>query len=361
MGQKVNPNIFRLGINKKWKTEFFEKKSHELPLYTFKDLEIKSYVERFLETKGIIVHDYKQHYSNSTLNLYISYFVSPEFVINKKDATNKLMLVNASGNVRTVTTAKSVNTARKQNSRLPLFQVESPIEYYNVKKYLKIHPNILQRHSEKSVNFKEEFINLRIEGVLNNLYKVLSLFTTNRFNIIINFCCLNKNLSFLKKTQKKNFILLQKFKGTPFLKEGIELLFYSVYNSNSANLLAKFIAMQVRRVKRHKFFFSFLKQTLTILINSNFSKTKGIKIVIKGRLNGVPRAKHKIITIGDVPVQSISAIIDYAHLTTHNSNGSYGIKVWIVEKNIKSNKNVFTTKKNKVSKNKKRKIKKIRI
>ena len=26
MGQKVNPNIFRLGVNKKWKTDFFEKK-----------------------------------------------------------------------------------------------------------------------------------------------------------------------------------------------------------------------------------------------------------------------------------------------------------------------------------------------
>ena len=26
MGQKINPNIFRLGVNKKWRTEFFEKK-----------------------------------------------------------------------------------------------------------------------------------------------------------------------------------------------------------------------------------------------------------------------------------------------------------------------------------------------
>ena len=72
MGQKTNPNIFRLGVNKTWKTEFFEKKRNELPLYTFKDLEIKSYVERFLKNQGIFLHDYKQHYSNSTLNLYVS-------------------------------------------------------------------------------------------------------------------------------------------------------------------------------------------------------------------------------------------------------------------------------------------------
>ena len=47
MGQKTNPNIFRLGVNKKWKTEFFEKKSQELSNYTFKDLEIKSISKDF--------------------------------------------------------------------------------------------------------------------------------------------------------------------------------------------------------------------------------------------------------------------------------------------------------------------------
>lgn len=323
MGQKINPNIFRLGGNKKWKTEFFEKKSRELPLYIFKDLEIQGYIERFLETKKIIVHDYKQHYSNSTLNLYISYFVTPKLTINKKDVTNKMVLLNTSGSAQTV---KTCNTVSEKNLRSSLFQINSKREHYNIKKYLKVHHDVLQKHSFKSTNFK-------VEGVLNSLYKVLSLFTTNRFNIIIIFCCLNKNLSFLKKTQKKNFILFQKFKGTPFFKEGIELLFYVVYNSNSANLLAKFTATQVKKVKRHKFFLSFLKQTLTILVNSNFSKAKGIKIAIKGRLNGVPRAKHKIVTIGDVPVQSVSTIIDYAHLTIYNLNGSYGIKVWIVEKN----------------------------
>ena len=87
-----------------------------------------------------------------------------------------------------------------------------------------------------------------------------------------------------------------------------------------------------RKVKRHKFFLSFLKQTLTVLSSSNLSKVKGIKIIIKGRLNGVPRARHKIITIGDVPVQSVSALIDYAQTSAHNANGSYGIKVWVVEK-----------------------------
>nr|YP_010134121.1 ribosomal protein S3 [Tryblionella apiculata]QWM93611.1 ribosomal protein S3 [Tryblionella apiculata] len=335
MGQKTNPNIFRLGINKTWKTEFFEKKRHELSLYTFKDLEIKSYIERFLETHKILIHDYKQHYDNSTLYIYISYFVLPDFILNKK-LNNNIVLLNQSKEKKIV----SLNNVKNQNTiaclsknnlqyfdkfKLSSNSVNNP---YKIKSYIKENKTFLQSNNITS----NEILNLKIEGLLNNMFKVLSLFNKNNCNIVINFCCLNKNLTFLKNIQKKNFMLLQKFRGTPFLKEGRSLMFHVVYNRNSANMLAKFIAMQIKKVKRHKFFLSFLKQTLTVLLNSNLSKVRGVKIIVKGRLNGVPRAKHKIISVGDVPVQSLNVKMDYSQTTAHNSNGSYGIKVWIVEK-----------------------------
>ena len=272
MGQKINPNIFRVGVTKTWKTEFFEKKNKELPLYTFKDLEIKDYIERFLETQGIIMHDYKQHYSNSTFHFYVSYFVTSDFILNKiKNNSNRLLLINKEGN----------------------------------KKKVSLHVNICN---------------------------VLSLFTHQKFNIVMHFCCINKDLNFLKVAQKKNFVSLQKFRNTPFLKEGIELLFHVVCNQNSANLLVKFIGFQIQKIKRHKFFLAFLKKVLTTFMSSSVSQIKGVKIAVKGRLNGVPRAKHKILTIGDVPVLTIIEKVNYAQTTVHNSNGSYGIKVWVVEK-----------------------------
>jgi hypothetical protein len=154
----------------------------------------------------------------------------------------------------------------------------------------------------------------------------------NKWNIVINFSCTNKNLNFFKIYQKRNLILLQKFRRAPFFKEGIELLFHVTYNRNSAHLLAKFVSLQIKKIKRHKFYLSFLKKTLTVLLNSTLSKVQGIKIIVKGRLNGAPRAKHKIITIGDVPTQRINANIDYSQTTSHNVNGSYGVKVWVIEK-----------------------------
>ena len=102
MGQKINPIIFRLGVNKTWKTEFFEKKNHELPLYVFKDLEVRNYIERVLETYGIILHDYKQQYNGSTLNLYVSYFVTSDLVLDKKGTDEKLIVKNINGKEKVI-------------------------------------------------------------------------------------------------------------------------------------------------------------------------------------------------------------------------------------------------------------------
>jgi len=246
-----------------------------------------------------------------------------------------MYLANKSGDVKLVEKVNSIKNSKPVfNLQKDLFKTRVSTNYYKIRKYLNFHSNFLNLPVKIPVSTQNSLydLNLKVEGALNNLFKVLNLFTNSKFNIIINFSCLNKNLNFVKQIQIKNFVMLQKFKGAPFFKEGFELLFYTVHINNSANLLAKFIATQIKKVKRHKFFLSFLKQTLTILSSFSSSKIKGIKIMVTGRLNGVPRAKHKIITIGDVSIQSINEIIDYSQVTTHNSNGSYGIKVWIIEK-----------------------------
>ena len=347
MGQKLNPTIFRLGVNKTWKTEFFEKKNRELPLYVFKDLEIRNYIERVLEVNGILLHDYKQQYNNSTLNLYISYFVTPDFMLDKRKGGESLTLRNVMGSSRIVRKLASKSQLLPYSSSLAaqktgsfLYSSSKP---YKMKRYLRMNSHaqlvnrgslqpILETQNNKYLKKSPDVIGLQADGVFNQIFTVLSSFLGNQLNVTMNFCCVNKNVHFLKSNQEKTFISFQKFRSTPFLKEGIELLFNVAYNRNSANLLAKFIAFQFKKVKRHKFLLSFLKQTLTILSASSLSKIKGVKIIVKGRLNGVPRAKHKIILIGDVPVQTISAKLDYSQATAHNSNGSYGIKVWVVEK-----------------------------
>jgi ribosomal protein S3 len=344
MGQKLNPTIFRLGINKIWKTEFFEKKNRELPLYVFKDLEIRNYIERVFETKGIIVHDYKQHYNASTLNLYISYFITSDFVLNSQRSNEQLIIKNTGGDQNII--HKSLNKNHLpyevlENKMLNHLLLQRSSRFYKIKHYLNLNSSSSAQLSLKDLSRyqKNKYLDhlpkrqiTQLEGFLAQVFTVLNLFTGNQLNIVVNFCCINKNVQFLKSIQTPSFIYFQKFKNTPFFKEGIELLFNVTYNVNSANLLAKFIAFQFKKVKRHKLLLSFLKQILSVLTASSLSKIKGVKIIVKGRLNGVPRAKHKTITIGDVPTQAILAKLDYSQATAHNSNGSYGIKVWVVEK-----------------------------
>ena len=336
MGQKVNPIIFRLGVNKTWKTEFFEKKNRELPLYVFKDLEIRNYIERVLETYGIILHDYKQHYNGSVLNLYVSYFVGPDFIFNKKGVTETLMIKNKIGDKKIVKNSR--NYEKNQICSLPKdganYSLNDSSRLYKLKQYLNsTHCSgegnrLLQDMKPREPNESD----FKTYGIFDQIFEVLSLFSNDRLNMTLNFCCVNKDLYFLKFSKEKIFMSLQKFRNTPFFKEGIELLFNVAYSSNSANLLAKFIALQLKKIKRQKFFLSFLKQSLTVLSSSDQSKIKGVKIVVKGRLNGVPRAKQKIMVIGDVPTQSIAAKVDYSQATIHNSSGSYGIQVWVAEK-----------------------------
>ena len=351
MGQKTNPNILRLGITKNWKTEFFEKKKKELPLYVFKDLEIQSYIERFLESRmivfktssglktkssipmGIFVHDYYQHYSNNSLNLYISYFVSSRSNFNVFEKKKSFLLVNSKGNKKIISGNKKNLVSdldfsndlgsNKKNLNLPKTHNFSK-DMYGIKKYL----NSNKFNSSNIYNFTSNSFNNSLE----NMLKVISNFTSNKFNVIVNFSCINKDFNHLSFLKNKKVRMLQKFKSIPFFKDGLELLFHVAFNKNSARLLAKFISFQLKVIKRPNFFLAFIKQTLTILISSKLSTLKGVKIILKGRLSKGPRAKHRILSIGDVAVQSLNCNMDYFQTTTHNANGSYGIKVWVVGK-----------------------------
>lgn len=339
MGQKVNPNILRLGINKPWKTQFFEKTSKELPNYIFKDLEIKAYLERFLELHGILLHDYRQQFNNANVTCHISYFVTPQFLSkfqNKGKNFKKIIVKNNNGDKKTI-----IKNSSKKNSHelknIENFKKEPFLSYKNNKNSL-----ILKNYFEKiSVNKKNnvkltKLSTKKVEGLFNQVFRVINLFTSTQYNVIFNFSCINKELKFeqLQLNTNKDLVLLKKFRNTLFFKEGIELLFHVISTKNSSKLLAKFIAMQIKTIKRQNFFFTFLKKTLMVLLNSKDSKISGVKITIKGRINGAAKARHKTLMIGQLPLQTISKNIDYTQTYAHNSNGTYGIKVWVAEKNL---------------------------
>ena len=81
MGQKVNPNGIRLGINKTWSSRWFSKSDYANLLH--QDLEIKKYVEQKLKNASIS----KVNIERAAKKLRISIYSSrPGIIIGKKGA-----------------------------------------------------------------------------------------------------------------------------------------------------------------------------------------------------------------------------------------------------------------------------------
>ncbi len=55
----------------------------------------------------------------------------------------------------------------------------------------------------------------------------------------------------------------------------------------------------------------------------------GVKVIVKGRLNGAEIARAEKLVSGKVPLQTLRADIDYARGWANTSYGSIGIKIWI--------------------------------
>ena len=81
MGQKVNPNGIRLGINKTWSSRWFSRNNYTKLLH--QDLEIKNYVEDKLRNASISKINIERAAKKLRLSIYSS---KPGIIIGKKGA-----------------------------------------------------------------------------------------------------------------------------------------------------------------------------------------------------------------------------------------------------------------------------------
>lgn len=105
-------------------------------------------------------------------------------------------------------------------------------------------------------------------------------------------------------------------------------LFQVLYPNRSAILLAQSISDQlIRRVA--------FKRTMRKTIKQAFvNKIKGMKIQISGRLNGAEIARSEWSKEGRMPLQTLRADIEYAHVYAKTIYGILGIKVWLFKGEI---------------------------
>jgi small subunit ribosomal protein S3 len=56
---------------------------------------------------------------------------------------------------------------------------------------------------------------------------------------------------------------------------------------------------------------------------------EGIKIIVKGRISGSEIARTEKLMLGQVPLHTLRANIDYALGEAHTIMGRVGVKVWV--------------------------------
>lgn len=93
-----------------------------------------------------------------------------------------------------------------------------------------------------------------------------------------------------------------------------------------ANLVAQSIAAQLeKRVAYKKACKKAIEKTLSC-------GALGVKIMVSGRLNGAEIARREWFRKGRVPLQTLSADIDYGMAEANTIMGKIGVKVWIFKK-----------------------------
>ncbi|MEX0870114.1 MAG: 30S ribosomal protein S3 [Candidatus Spechtbacterales bacterium] len=91
---------------------------------------------------------------------------------------------------------------------------------------------------------------------------------------------------------------------------------------------ARLVALNVaEQLERRMPFRRVIKRSLDrVMANKD---VLGVKILVKGRLNGAEMARTEFVKSGNLPLQTLRADIDYAYVEAVTKYGVIGVKVWI--------------------------------
>ena len=91
-----------------------------------------------------------------------------------------------------------------------------------------------------------------------------------------------------------------------------------------ATLVAQSVAEQLER----RFpFRRVIKRTLERVMAHK--EIQGAKILVKGRLDGAEMSRSEFVKDGKLPLQTLRADIDFAHVNAQTTYGVIGVKVWL--------------------------------
>lgn len=119
-----------------------------------------------------------------------------------------------------------------------------------------------------------------------------------------------------------------KGKGVPVKEAGKTEIRIEIREIREADLYASLVAQNVaEQLEKRMPFRKTIKRTLERV--TALKEVEGAKILVKGRLDGAEMARTESVKDGKLPLQTLRANIDFAHVNSHTNYGVVGVKVWI--------------------------------
>ncbi len=133
-------------------------------------------------------------------------------------------------------------------------------------------------------------------------------------------------------TAKAGVVIGRGGQGVQELKEKIEKIYgiptrVNIEEIKKPELYAKLVAENIAFQLERRM--SFRRAIKSSAANTMRSGAKGIRIEVAGRLNGAEMSRREKEVAGSVPLHTLRADIDYAHVNAQTVAGIIGVKVWI--------------------------------
>jgi ribosomal protein S3 len=273
MGQKVNPISLRTPINKRWDSKsFFPNFNYTSLLH--QDLQIQRYVYGILYNFNVICNRCIIKRVNNTILLNIYLYLR---VVNPVDKELiKLLSVKKKGKKKSITKKKD-------------FQSTKGLVFLSIARILEM-----------------ALVKLTSTRVSVRFFPLYSVTKTKYY----------RSVSFISRS-------LRFLNSVTYLH-----LFDLSVSTRNASLLAQFISLNLHNhIRNVRFFLRFLDRLIGLSM-SHYG-FRGLKLTIKGRLNGARRARVIVIQKGKVPLNTISANISYGFSNAMTIYGLCSVKVWI--------------------------------
>lgn len=298
MVRQINSTITRLGLqNTSWQFKYFTKNPEQNSIYIYQNTQLKKYFEEAMLRAGFFFHNLTVLKNEKKLKLLISYYTTSKFSKFIQWDQNKFYFVYVTKKLKHIIDCKK-----------SIFLKKSLI---------------------KNIALRKSF--------LGHIVKSLSDFKNSNTNILLKFRQVNKDNNFyLSKNDlshfKKNLLFLRRFYKKQFFKGIVNSILITIRLTSCASFFTNLVSKELLLIKKHTVLLFFIKQALNLFTKTSFSKIKGLKLFLKGKLTKSGRASQNKLSFGIVPTQILLSKLIYTQKTLFLKNGTISLKTWVNEK-----------------------------